>query len=140
MNSPFGSKRSPGGVGPTDHVEQAWRMPVGTDIPSAYDGSVEARGLGICYMGTTLYRADDLVGLLELPETVMPVTGLVVAWPDEAPRAVTACLRPAGSTTSAIGVRATRTSSASAASEIKGREHDMSDPILHCVPPSMKPA
>jgi len=45
----------------------------------------ESRGLGICYLGTTLYAAGDLVDLLELPETVMPVTTLVAGWPDEDP-------------------------------------------------------
>ena len=34
----------------------------------------EARGLGICYMGTTLFRMAEIADLLQLPETVAPVT------------------------------------------------------------------
>jgi len=45
----------------------------------------EAHGLGICYMGTTLYALPELVDFLQLPETVVPVTSIVVGWPDEDP-------------------------------------------------------
>jgi nitroreductase len=45
----------------------------------------EARGLGICYMGTTLNQAPAIAEFLQLPETVLPVTSLVVGYPDEAP-------------------------------------------------------
>lgn len=47
----------------------------------------ESRGLGICYMGTTLNEAPAIADFLELPETVFPVTSLVVGYPDEAPAA-----------------------------------------------------
>jgi len=47
----------------------------------------EAHGLGICYLGTTIDGATDIARYLELPETVVPVTSLVVGWPDEAPAA-----------------------------------------------------
>lgn len=63
------------------HVAAYDAMILAQDIALA----CEARGLGICYMGTTLYRAGELVEFLELPESVMPVTSLVVGWPDEAP-------------------------------------------------------
>lgn len=49
--------------------------------------ALEDRGLGICYMGTTLNQADRISEFLELPEGVMPVTTLVVGWPDESPDA-----------------------------------------------------
>ena len=49
--------------------------------------ALEDRGLGICYMGTTLNQADRISDLLELPPGVLPVTSLVVGWPDEAPDA-----------------------------------------------------
>ena len=49
--------------------------------------ALEDRGLGICYMGTTLNQADRIIEFLELPPGVMPVTTLVVGWPDEAPEA-----------------------------------------------------
>ena len=45
----------------------------------------EARGLGICYMGTTLYALRELVEFLQLPDTVVPVTSIVVGHPDEDP-------------------------------------------------------
>ena len=45
----------------------------------------EARGLGICYMGTTLHAMRGIADLLELPDHCLPVTSLVVGWPDEAP-------------------------------------------------------
>lgn len=45
----------------------------------------ESHGLGICYMGTTLFAMRGIADLLELPDNVLPVTSLVVGWPDEAP-------------------------------------------------------
>jgi nitroreductase len=45
----------------------------------------ESRGLGICYLGTTLYAMREIADLLELPETCVPVTTLVVGHPDESP-------------------------------------------------------
>lgn len=45
----------------------------------------EAHGLGICYMGTTLYSMPEIAALLNLPETCAPVTTVVVGYPDESP-------------------------------------------------------
>ena len=45
----------------------------------------EAHGLGICYMGTTLHSMGAIAELLDLPDTCLPVTGIVVGWPDEDP-------------------------------------------------------
>ena len=45
--------------------------------------AAESHGLGICYMGTTLWAADKISEHLKLPETVVPVTSLVVGYPDE---------------------------------------------------------
>ena len=42
-------------------------------------------GLGICYLGTTIYTAADIVRVLELPKGVIPVTTVVVGHPDESP-------------------------------------------------------
>jgi nitroreductase len=47
--------------------------------------ALESHGLGICYMGTTLFRMGEIADFLELPDHVVPVTSLVVGWPDEAP-------------------------------------------------------
>ena len=45
----------------------------------------EAHGLGICYMGTTLFSLPEIAELLELPDTCVPVTTIVVGHPDEDP-------------------------------------------------------
>jgi len=47
--------------------------------------AAEDHGLGICYLGTTTYNADKIIEFLECPEGVVPVTTLVVGYPDEAP-------------------------------------------------------
>ncbi len=47
--------------------------------------AAEAHGLGICYLGTTTYQADKLIDFFNLPEGVVPVTTLVVGYPDEDP-------------------------------------------------------
>ncbi|MFN8138980.1 MAG: nitroreductase family protein [Fimbriimonadales bacterium] len=61
---------------------------------AAYDAMLTAQnvclgfqnaGLGICYMGTTLFRLRDIAELLQLPETCVPVTTIVVGYPDEDP-------------------------------------------------------
>ncbi len=45
----------------------------------------ESHGLGICYMGTTLFAMREIADFLELPRHCLPVTSLVVGWPAEAP-------------------------------------------------------
>lgn len=45
----------------------------------------EAEGLGICYMGTTLHSMGAIAEYLELPATCLPVTTIVVGYPDEDP-------------------------------------------------------
>jgi hypothetical protein len=45
----------------------------------------ESHGLGICYMGTTLFSMRGIADFLELPSHCLPVTSLVVGWPAEAP-------------------------------------------------------
>ncbi len=47
--------------------------------------AAEANGLGICYLGTTTYMADKIVGILGLPRHVVPVTTLVAGYPAEHP-------------------------------------------------------
>jgi len=47
--------------------------------------AAEAYGLGICYLGTTTYNADKIIGVLQLPQSVVPVTTLVVGYPSETP-------------------------------------------------------
>ena len=45
----------------------------------------EAHGLGICYLGTTVYNPDKIVEVLQLPELVMPIATITVGYPDECP-------------------------------------------------------
>ncbi len=45
----------------------------------------EAQGLGICVLGTTLYTAEKIIEILELPKGVIPVTSIVMGYPDEQP-------------------------------------------------------
>lgn len=45
----------------------------------------EIHGLGICYLGTTLYTAADIVRILNLPKGVIPLTTVVLGYPDETP-------------------------------------------------------
>jgi nitroreductase len=47
--------------------------------------AAESYGLGICYLGTTVYNADKIIDILELPEAVVPVTTLVVGYPADNP-------------------------------------------------------
>ncbi|MFI3331036.1 MAG: nitroreductase family protein [Rikenellaceae bacterium] len=43
----------------------------------------QAQGLGICYLGTTLYTAEKISEILNLPQGVIPVTTLAMGYPKE---------------------------------------------------------
>ena len=45
----------------------------------------ENEGLGICYLGTTTYNAQEIAEVLGLPEGVIPVTTLTMGYPDKMP-------------------------------------------------------
>ncbi len=45
----------------------------------------EEAGLGLCYLGTTVYMPQMIIDALKLPELVMPVATLTVGWPAENP-------------------------------------------------------
>jgi nitroreductase len=47
--------------------------------------ALQSQGLGICYMGTTLYAMRALAAFFEMPAQCLPVTSMVVGWPDETP-------------------------------------------------------
>ncbi|MBI3369217.1 MAG: nitroreductase family protein [Burkholderiales bacterium] len=47
--------------------------------------ALESRGLGICYMGTTLHSMAAIAEFLECPDHCLPVTSMVVGWAAEAP-------------------------------------------------------
>jgi nitroreductase len=50
--------------------------------------AAEAKGLGICYLGTTTYMADKIIEVLKLPGGVVPVTTVTMGWPAESPELV----------------------------------------------------
>ncbi len=45
----------------------------------------EEKGLGICYLGTTVYCPDLIIKELQLPRLVMPITTVTVGYPAEHP-------------------------------------------------------
>ena len=45
----------------------------------------EEAGLGLCYLGTTVYMPQMIIDALSLSELVMPVATLTVGWPAECP-------------------------------------------------------
>ena len=45
----------------------------------------EDRGLGICYLGTTIYNSEQIIDVLHLPELVVPIATITVGYPDECP-------------------------------------------------------
>ena len=56
-------------------------------VIAAQNVAIEAedKGLGICYLGTTTYMARKIIEILNLPKGVVPVTSLVLGYPDETP-------------------------------------------------------
>jgi len=47
--------------------------------------AAESYGLGICYLGTTLYNAPEISKVLHLPEGVIPITTLTIGYPEAVP-------------------------------------------------------
>ena len=47
--------------------------------------AAESRGLGLCYLGSTLANADAIGEILGLPNNVVPLTGFSLGYPDEQP-------------------------------------------------------
>ncbi len=47
--------------------------------------AAEEKGLGICYLGTTTYTAAKIIEVLRLPKGVVPITTVVVGYPEEVP-------------------------------------------------------
>lgn len=50
--------------------------------------AAEAQGLGVCYLGTTTYQAHKLIDFFNLPKGVVPMTTLVIGYPEEIPALV----------------------------------------------------
>lgn len=47
----------------------------------------EAEGLGLCFLGTTVYQPQQIIDVLHLPRLAMPVATITLGWPDEHPEA-----------------------------------------------------
>jgi FMN reductase (NADPH) len=47
--------------------------------------AAESMGLGICYIGSLRNDLPAVIDLLEVPQHVVPIVGLTVGWPAEAP-------------------------------------------------------
>lgn len=45
----------------------------------------EEEGLGLCFLGTTIYNPDAIIDTLQLPRLVFPVATITVGWPAEQP-------------------------------------------------------
>ena len=45
----------------------------------------EEAGLGLCFLGTTIYQPQAIIDALHLPQLVFPVATLTVGWPAEEP-------------------------------------------------------
>ena len=66
----------------------AWFLNASTDALLAAQNfcvAAESHGLGICYLGTTIYTAAEISRVLSLPKGVIPVTTVVTGYPDESP-------------------------------------------------------
>lgn len=42
----------------------------------------EEAGLGLCYLGTTIYNAAQICEILQLPQLVVPIATLTIGWPE----------------------------------------------------------
>lgn len=45
----------------------------------------EDEGLGLCFLGTTVYQPMEIIRVLRLPKLVFPVATITLGWPDEQP-------------------------------------------------------
>jgi len=50
--------------------------------------AAESHGLGICFLGTTMYNAEEIAGVLALPKGVVPVVTMVCGYPESVPPVV----------------------------------------------------
>lgn len=47
--------------------------------------AAESYGLGLCFLGTTLYNAEEIAQVLEMPEGVIPINTITLGYPAENP-------------------------------------------------------
>ena len=46
----------------------------------------ESEGLGLCFLGTTVYNPQLIIDVLRLPSLTFPVATITLGWPDETPQ------------------------------------------------------
>lgn len=51
----------------------------------------EEEGLGLCFLGTTVYMPQMIIDTLRLPQLVMPVATITLGWPARSRRSLTVC-------------------------------------------------
>ncbi len=56
-----------------------------TILAQAITTAAESKGLGVCWLGTVNYMADEIAKFLELPKGVVPIACLTIGVPDEKP-------------------------------------------------------
>lgn len=57
-----------------------------TICSQAIANAAESKGLGLCYLGTVNYNAQEIAEVLSLPKGVVPVCCLTMGYPDEQPQ------------------------------------------------------
>ena len=45
----------------------------------------EEKGIGLCFLGTTIYQPSQIIELLKLPKLTFPIATLTLGYPDEKP-------------------------------------------------------
>lgn len=72
----------------TDFLNLLWLITGTIDVSVLSQNicvAAEHFGLGICYLGTTLYNAPEISEVLELPKGVIPITALTIGYPEFIP-------------------------------------------------------
>lgn len=54
-------------------------------VAQEFATAAEEAGLGLCFLGTTTYNAQEICEVLRLPRLVVPVTTITLGWPAENP-------------------------------------------------------
>ncbi len=57
-------------------------------VVQAFCTLAESKGLGTCYLGTTLYNTEAIIKELQLPRLVVPIAAITVGYPAETPEQV----------------------------------------------------
>ena len=55
-------------------------------VAQTFAALAEEQGLGLCYIGTTVYNPEKIIEILGLPRLVFPIATLTVGYPAETPK------------------------------------------------------